>query len=68
VTPRSGTRRVPGNRGLRTRLPPSLIPAPPRQARRDPWVEDDALKKARLKEVEDGTSVNAVLREFLREY
>lgn len=31
-------------------------------------IEDDILKKARLKAVEDGTSVNAVLREFLREY
>ena len=28
-------------------------------------IEDDILKKARLKAVEDGTSVNAVLREFL---
>ena len=31
-------------------------------------VEDDVLKKARLKAVENGTSVNAVLREFLRDY
>lgn len=31
-------------------------------------IEDDILKKARLKAVEDGTSVNAVVREFLREY
>jgi len=31
-------------------------------------IEDDVLKKARLKAVEDGTSVNAVVREFLREY
>ena len=31
-------------------------------------IEDDILKKARLKAVEDGTSVNAVLREYLREY
>jgi hypothetical protein len=31
-------------------------------------IEDDILKNARLKAVEDGTSVNAVLREFLREY
>ena len=31
-------------------------------------IEDDLLKKARLKAVEDGTSVNAVVREFLREY
>ena len=26
------------------------------------------LKKARLKAIEDGTSVNAVVREFLRQY
>lgn len=31
-------------------------------------IEDDILKKARLKAVGDGTSVNAVLRAFLREY
>jgi plasmid stability protein len=31
-------------------------------------IEDDILKKARLKAVEDGTSVNAVVREYLREY
>jgi hypothetical protein len=31
-------------------------------------IEDDILKKARLKAVEDGTSVNAMVREFLREY
>lgn len=31
-------------------------------------IEDDVLKKARVKAIEDGTSVNAVVREFLREY
>ena len=31
-------------------------------------IEDDVLKKARLRAVEQGTSVNAVVREFLREY
>jgi plasmid stability protein len=31
-------------------------------------IEDDILKQARLKAVGDGTSVNAVVREFLREY
>ena len=31
-------------------------------------IEDDILKKARLKAVDDGTSVNAVVREFLRDY
>lgn len=31
-------------------------------------IEDDVLKKARVKAVEDGTSVNAVVRDFLREY
>jgi hypothetical protein len=31
-------------------------------------IEDDILKKARVKAVQDGTSVNAVVREFLRGY
>ena len=31
-------------------------------------IEDDVLKKARLRAVEQSTSVNAVVREFLREY
>jgi plasmid stability protein len=31
-------------------------------------IEDDVLKKARLRAVEQGTSVNAVVREFLRDY
>ena len=31
-------------------------------------IEDDVLKKARLRAVDQGTSVNAVVREFLREY
>ena len=31
-------------------------------------IEDDVLKKARQRAVEQGASVNAVLREFLREY
>ena len=31
-------------------------------------IEDDVLKKARLRAVEQGTSVNAVVREFLRMY
>jgi plasmid stability protein len=31
-------------------------------------IEDDVLKKARLHALEQGTSVNAVVREFLREY
>jgi plasmid stability protein len=31
-------------------------------------IEDDILKQARVKAVGDGTSVNAVVREFLREY
>ncbi len=31
-------------------------------------IEDDLLRKARLKAVEEDTSVNAVVREFLREY
>ena len=31
-------------------------------------IEEDVLKKARLRAVEDGTSVNAVVREFLRDY
>jgi plasmid stability protein len=31
-------------------------------------IEDDVLTKARVRAVQDGTSVNAVVREFLREY
>jgi len=31
-------------------------------------IEDDVLKRARLHALEQGTSVNAVVREFLREY
>ena len=31
-------------------------------------IEDEVLKKARLRAVEQGTSVNAVVREFLRDY
>ena len=31
-------------------------------------IEEDILKKARLRAVEQGTSVNALVREFLREY
>ena len=31
-------------------------------------VDDDVLRKARLKAVHEDTSVNAVVREFLREY
>ena len=31
-------------------------------------IEDDVLKKARLRAVEQGTSVNSIVREFLREY
>lgn len=31
-------------------------------------IDDDLLKRARLQAVEDGTSVNEVVREFLREY
>lgn len=31
-------------------------------------IDDDLLKRARLRAVEDGTSVNDVVRAFLREY
>jgi len=31
-------------------------------------VDDEALKKARLRALEEGTSVNALLREFLDDY
>lgn len=31
-------------------------------------VEDDLLKKARLHAIEQGTSVNAVIRHFLEQY
>ena len=31
-------------------------------------IEGDVLQEARLRAVEQGTSVNAVVREFLREY
>ncbi len=31
-------------------------------------IEDDLLRRARLKAIQDGTSVNEVVRDFLREY
>jgi plasmid stability protein len=31
-------------------------------------IEGDVLQEARLRAVEQGTSVNAIVREFLREY
>lgn len=31
-------------------------------------VDDESLKKARLRALEEGTSVNAVLREYLESY
>jgi len=31
-------------------------------------IEDDLLRRARLKALQDGTSVNEVVRGFLREY
>ena len=31
-------------------------------------VDDDALKRARIRAIEQGTSVNAVLRDFLESY
>lgn len=31
-------------------------------------VEDDILKRARMKALDQGTSVNAVLRDYLRQY
>jgi len=31
-------------------------------------IEDDLLKRARLRAIEEGTSVNEIVREFLRDY
>lgn len=31
-------------------------------------IEDETLKQARLRAVEQGTSVNAILRDYLRDY
>lgn len=31
-------------------------------------IDDDLLRRARIKALNDGTSVNAVVREFLRRY
>jgi plasmid stability protein len=31
-------------------------------------IEDDILRRARIRAVTDGTSVNAVVREYLRRY
>lgn len=31
-------------------------------------IDDDILRRARIKAVTDGTSVNAVVREYLRRY